>query len=191
MLGPLWQQQYSVQALRKGFTVVHNEYNEIIWWGVQQQPDSYNKIREHLVALKEQLDRLGHVVKNIFVDNCCHAADILREIFGPDSQIKLHVFHGLSCAQEFISRMLMHVHINRLSNPERMSSPLWKVLRPWIFQKRIIVLGRQEQDSSVYSCGSHQSRKVDVVILYGSQPGCQRLQDRQQKNSIVYKVFLH
>ena len=86
----------------RGLTVVRNEHNQIIWWGMSQVPDSYNEIREPLVALKERLDRLNCTIKVVYVDDCCYVATTLRDIFGDLVQIKPDAFHWIMCWDDIL-----------------------------------------------------------------------------------------
>ena len=56
---------------------------------------SFDDIRDVLISLNERLKRLGKVVYEFYIDNCCSLRSKLQGIFGPQLVVLLDIFHAV------------------------------------------------------------------------------------------------
>lgn len=70
-----------------------NEKGQILTWQLTPM-QGFENIRLLLQQLFWRISSQGKIVKEFYIDNCCHWKKKLREVFGANLVVKLDIFHA-------------------------------------------------------------------------------------------------
>ena len=82
---------------------VMNERGQIMTWQLTQS-QGFENIRLLLQQLFRRLSSQGKIVKEFYIDNCCHWRRKLQEVFGSELAVKLDIFHAFQRISTKISK---------------------------------------------------------------------------------------
>lgn len=82
---------------------VMNEKGQIVTWQLTQT-QGFENIRRLLQQLFMRLSSQGKIVKEFYIDNCCHWRKKLQEVFGANLAVKLDLFHAFQRISTKISK---------------------------------------------------------------------------------------
>ena len=92
-----WIRQYNSL-----FSVMNGKGQIVTWQLTQTQ--GFENIRRLLQQLFMRLSSQGKIVKEFYIDNCCHWRKKLQEVFGADLAVKLDLFHAFQRISTKISK---------------------------------------------------------------------------------------
>ena len=92
----VWVNQYD------SLFIVMNNDGKILTWQLTNGT-SFEQIRTLLEDLQIRCHRQGQKIQNVYVDDCCKLRTKIKSVFGPETTVKLDVFHA-------VQRMTRTIH---------------------------------------------------------------------------------
>ena len=87
-IGTRWVQQYDT------LFAVLNEQGLVVAWQLAKGC-SFSKVKHTLLNLKKRLEKGNEKVESFCIDNCCQWRNLIKEIFGNHTEVKLDLFHAV------------------------------------------------------------------------------------------------
>lgn len=92
-----WIRQYN------SLFCVMNEKGQIVTWQLTQT-QGFENIRLLLQQLFWRISSQGKIVKEFYIDNCCHWKKKLQEVFGANLVVKIDIFHAFQRVSTKLSK---------------------------------------------------------------------------------------